>query len=82
MAANTILDNMKRSTKMFTDGFVKWDVDLMLAPRSEDCMYTVRPKSMGFPPADNQAFRQFVEGTLMKVLQDTKVCRSLTHTSF
>ena len=78
MSSADILANMKRATKTFTDGFVKWDVDLMLTPRAENCVYHVKPKTVGsaFPPASNEAFRNFIVGTMSKALWDFNV-RSL-----
>ena len=75
MSSADILANMKRATKTFTDGFVKWDVDLMLAPRAENCVYHVKPKTIGstFPPASNEAFRNFIVGTMSKALWNFNV---------
>lgn len=73
----TILTNMHAAVGTLISGLEDWDVDKILAPRAEDCVQKVYPKTMEMAPMSNDAFRAFFEGGLKDTFWDVKVRQPL-----
>lgn len=59
---------MKRTTHAQLDGYRKWDIDAILAPRAENCIYRYLPTSMGNPDMNNEQYRAYFS-TIIPLLQ-------------
>lgn len=52
-------DSIKRTTQAQLDGYRKWDLDAIMAPRADNCSYRYLPESMGRPAMNNAEFREY-----------------------
>lgn len=66
--SSSVLENIKRTTQAQLEGYRKWDVDAILAPRAENCIYKYRPESMERPEMNNAQFREYFS-TVIPLLQ-------------
>ncbi|KAK3684537.1 hypothetical protein LTR37_020179 [Vermiconidia calcicola] len=71
--ATSVLDNMKRTTQATIDGYRKFEIDAIMAPRADDCVYEALPKSMGAPALDNESYREFFSTQVIPLFEDFKV---------
>ena len=53
----------------------EWDIEAILAPRSENCEHTMLPASFGIPRKDNAAFAKRIEH-VKHLIKDAKVTAS------
>lgn len=70
---SSLLENMKRTAHEQLNGFKQWNLDAILAPRADNCVYTYLPQSMGRPPMNNDAYREYFSG-ILPLLQGFDVC--------
>ena len=68
----SVLENMKQAQQRLADGYAKWDLDAIIEPLSDDCIYQQIPKSAGSPPQTNADYRERF-GSIMKYFSDFKV---------
>lgn len=61
---SSLLESMKRTAHAQLDGFRKWDLEAILAPRAENCQYRYLPESMGNPSMNNEEYRAYFAGIL------------------
>lgn len=52
------LENMKRTAQAVLDSYRKWDIEAIMAQRSDDCVYQMLPKSLGRPLTSNEEYRE------------------------
>ena len=70
---STLLENMKRTTHTQLDGYRRWDLDAILAPRADNCIYRYLPESMERPAMNNEQFREYFS-TVIPLLQGFNLC--------
>lgn len=63
-----VLENIKRTTRAQLEGYRKWDLDAILAPRAENCVYKYLPETMDRPAMNNDQFREYF-ATVLPLLQ-------------
>lgn len=68
----SLRETMKRTTQAQLDGYRKWNVEAIVAPRADDCIYTYHPESMGRPPMNNDQFKDWFS-TMIPLLKDFDV---------
>ncbi|KAK4906881.1 hypothetical protein LTR49_024031 [Elasticomyces elasticus] len=71
--ASSVLDNIKRTTQQTIDGFRKWDIDAIMAPRADNCTYQALPKSLGLPPLNNKEYREWYTAEIIPLMQNFDV---------
>ncbi|KAK4894719.1 hypothetical protein LTR27_007107 [Elasticomyces elasticus] len=80
---SSVLDNIKRTTQQTIDGFRKWDIDAIMAPRAENCTYQALPKSLGLPPHNNKDYPRRSQLSLQvevhTILHDAEAKKSMIH---
>lgn len=64
---------MKRTTQATIDAYNKWDLEAILAPRSDSCVYQFRPLSLKQPARNNSEYREYYATQIIPLLQDFKV---------
>lgn len=70
---SSLLENMKRTTRAQLDAYNKWDLDAIMTPRADDCVYRYLPESMNRPPMNNEQFREYF-ASILPLLQGFDVC--------
>jgi hypothetical protein len=68
-----VLENIKRSTQATIDAYHRWDLDAILAPRADNCIYQFRPLSLKQPPRNNAEYREYYASQIIPLFQDFKV---------
>ncbi|KAK5173537.1 uncharacterized protein LTR77_002218 [Saxophila tyrrhenica] len=53
------LDNQKSLTAKFIKIEEAWDIEANIQLRTNDCIYHLRPTTLGHPPRNNDEFREF-----------------------
>ncbi|KAI6833465.1 hypothetical protein KC332_g12649 [Hortaea werneckii] len=69
---STTLANMKHTAQAVCDGYERWGVDAVMAPRADDCIHHLGPKSLGRPLRNNEQYRAYFY-TLQTLFQDFKI---------
>ena len=70
--APSVLENMKATTEAQFDAYRSWNVDAILEPRTEDCIYRFLPETLQRPPMNNSDYRAYFS-TIIPLLQDFNV---------
>jgi hypothetical protein len=70
----TVFENIKRTTQATIDAYNKWDLDAILASRSDDCIYQFRPLSLKQPARNNHEYREYYASQIIPLFQEFKVC--------
>jgi ketosteroid isomerase-like protein len=73
------------------DGYNKWDIDAILAPRADSCTQEILPKSLGRPLLNNKDYRAYFEPllpafknftvTILDVIEDSENHKVVIHAS-
>lgn len=77
---STLLTNMKHTAQAVCDGYERWEIDAVMAPRTQDCIHHLGPKSLGRPLRNNEQYSAYFS-TVQTLFHDFKVGR-LFYTSF
>ncbi|KAI7221580.1 hypothetical protein KC333_g1648 [Hortaea werneckii] len=63
---------MKHTAQAVCDGYEKWEIDAVMAPRTQDCIHHLGPKSLGRPFRNNQQYCAYFS-TVQAIFHDFKV---------
>ncbi|KAL6714554.1 hypothetical protein ACLMJK_007979 [Lecanora helva] len=71
------LATQKKTVAAFLDAYNKWDIDLIMALRAEQCMQYVLPRSLDQPSRNNEEYKAYFS-TLMPLFKDFNVTPETT----
>ncbi|KAI7115138.1 hypothetical protein KC343_g18671 [Hortaea werneckii] len=69
---STILANTKHTAHAVCDGYERWEMDAVMAPRAHDCIHHLGPKSLARPLRNNEQYRAYFH-TVQTLFQDFKI---------
>ena len=58
--------------QLVLDGYERWEVEAVMAPRAGNCTHQILPKSLGRQPQNNTEYRQYF-ATVTPLFKDFKV---------
>ena len=72
---SSALENQKQLAKTFIEVEATWESDKILSLRTEDCLYEIFPKTVGYPVMDSKATKEFYD-QLKPLWSNYKVMKS------
>ncbi|GAB1737384.1 hypothetical protein NU219Hw_g1529t1 [Hortaea werneckii] len=63
---------MKHTAQAVCDGYEKWEIDAVMAPRTQDCIHHLGPKSLGRPLRNNEQYCAYFS-TVQTLFHDFKI---------
>ena len=55
----SVAENQKRTAQTFVDGYNEWTVEGLLRPRTDNCVHSMLPASLGRPDRTNADYEPF-----------------------
>ncbi|KAH9943287.1 uncharacterized protein BXZ73DRAFT_97337 [Epithele typhae] len=62
--SNDKISRRRQTAFQVLDSYKAWDLDQILACRTEDCIQQILPRSLNRPPMDNTTYRTFFGGVM------------------